>query len=133
MYFLFHHWILLTAKTIKLNNPSELTEVLKKKGKIVVFKLGFNKPYFEGVYLNKNELFIWEYKVFHKDTRELTHMIAKEFRLNETVGPTVISDKDFYKEIEKILEKKIQKCMKSLLIKVLKIRALFYFFIGGEK
>jgi hypothetical protein len=72
----------------------------------MAFKSGFNKPYFEGVYLSKNDLFIWEYKVFHKDTSELTHLLAKEFRSNETVGPTIISDKDFYKEIEKILEEK---------------------------
>lgn len=46
------------------------------------FKRGFNKPYFEGVYVSKNDIHIWEYKVFHKTTNELSYLLAKEFRTN---------------------------------------------------
>jgi hypothetical protein len=63
-----------------------------KGGDSMSLKTGINKPYCEGVYLSKNEDFIWDYKVFHKNTGVPTMLIAKELRSNEFLGPIDITN-----------------------------------------
>lgn len=70
------------------------------------FKRGFNKPDFEGIYVSKNDMFVWEFKVFHKHTGVPTYFMAKEFRTNETIGPSILPDGEIDPELEKILEAK---------------------------
>ena len=72
----------------------------------MAFKRGFNRPYFDGVYVSKDDCFVWDVKVFHKTNDEPSYILAKEYRTNEVVGPMIFEDEDFIKGIERILEEK---------------------------
>lgn len=65
---------------------------------------GINKPHNEGVYICSND-FLWEFKVFHENSKKPTHLIAREFTTNEKLGPLVIKDVT-KEEIEKSIEAK---------------------------